>query len=217
MKIKRIVILFLIPALLLPLWAIYSINEQIRPQVASISMVEANNAASKVVQKAISALALDTSDLISCQFDEKGQVISLTYNTEKLNQILNTGLDAATESLTAAAMGIKDPNTDVLYYDKGIIYSIHLGYFTGLAIFADLGPKINVRLKVMHACSGQIQVTTTPYGVNSTLIQIDLLILTDMVVITPFLMNTVPMECRIPLVIQLVQGEVPQMMLKKIA
>ncbi len=202
--------------IVIPVWGILAMNEQIRPQVSSIAMVEANNAATKVVQRAIESLQLDTTSLVSTLKDEEGNVLGLTYNTEKLNQILNAGLDAATASLTAASLGIKDPYTNVLYYDKGIIYSIHLGYFTGLAVFSDLGPRINVRLKVMHSSSGQIQVTTTPYGVNNTLIQIDLLIVTDMVVITPFLMNTVPMECRIPLVIQVVQGEVPQMMLEKV-
>lgn len=216
MKIKRILVLVVLVLIVVPTWAIWAINEQLRPQVASISMVEASNAASKVVQNAIASLNLDTSHLVECLYDEQGKVIGLNYDTDKLNQILNSGLDAATESLTAAAMGIKDPNTDVLYYDKGIIYSLHLGYFTQLAIFSEMGPEINVRLKVMHSCTGKIAVTTTPYGVNNTLLQIDLLIVTDMVVITPFLMQTLPMECRIPLVIQLVQGEVPQMILEKI-
>lgn len=216
MKNKWIFLLsFALFALLL--LAAYRINEDIQPQIAGIASAEASNAASKVVQHSIEAIQLDTQDLISCLYDENKKVIGINYNTEKLNMILNQGLDAASSSLEAASLGKKDPNTDILYYDSGIIYSIHLGYFTHIALFSELGPKINVRFRIMHTSSGEIQVTATPYGINSTLVKIEMVILTEMLVITPFLMNTETMECRIPLVIQVIQGDIPQMMLEKIA
>lgn len=207
--------LFLI--LILMIIALIRINEDIQPQIASIASAEANNAASKVVQHSIESIQLDTQDLIHCLYDDQQKVIGISYNTEKLNMILNQGLDAASTSLEAASLGQTDPNTDVLYYDSGIIYSIHLGYFTHIALFSELGPKINVRFRIMHTSSGEIQVTTTPYGINSTLVKIEMVILTEMLVITPFLMNTETMECRIPLVIQVIQGDIPQMMLERIA
>lgn len=207
--------LFLI--LILMFLALIRINEDIRPQIASIASAEANNAASKVVQHSIESIQFDTQDLIHCLYDDQQKVIGISYNTEKLNMILNQGLDAASTSLEAASLGQTDPNTHVLYYDSGIIYSIHLGYFTHIALFSEMGPKINVRFRIMHTSSGEIQVTTTPYGINSTLVKIEMVILTEMLVITPFLMNTETMECRIPLVIQVIQGDIPQMMLERIA
>lgn len=199
------------------LFGIYRINEDIKPQIALIASAEASNAASRVVQHSIETIQLDTQDLIHCLYDDNNKVIGISYNTEKLNMILNQGLDAASLSLEAASLGKKDPNTDILYYDEGIIYSIHLGYFTHIALFSELGPKINVRFRIMHTSSGEIQVSTTPYGINSNLVKIEMVILSEMLVITPFLMNTEEVECRIPLVIQVIQGDIPQMMLEKIA
>lgn len=216
-KVKLITAMIVVVIVLVPCFMIISFNQMIQPQIASIAKVEANNASSKVVQRAIEALNLDTSNLVSLIQGKENEIIGLSYNTEKLNQILNQGLEAATESLLAATKGKEDPNTHMLYYDKGIIYSIPVGYFTGIALFSELGPKIEVRLKVMHASSGEIQVTTSPYGINNTLLKIELLIITEMVVVTPLLIETMPMECRIPLVIQMIHGEVPQMMLEKIA
>jgi len=219
MKFKRKLIggLVLLAAILIPCFMLVSLNQMIEPQISSIAKIEANNASSKVVQRAIEALNLDTSNLVSLIQGQENEIVGLSYNTEKLNQILNLGLAAATESLMAASKGKEDPNTHMLYYDKGIIYSIPMGYFTGIALFSELGPKIEVRLKVMHASTGEIQVTTIPYGINNTLLRIELVIITEMVVVTPLLMETMPMECRIPLVIQMIQGEVPEMMLEKIA
>ena len=41
-------------------WTMYALSDQIRPQIASISALEAKNVSSRVVQKAIAALDLDT-------------------------------------------------------------------------------------------------------------------------------------------------------------
>ena len=67
---------------------------------------------------------------MTCLYDADGGVIGLDYNTEKLNLILTIGLDAATTSLSAASKGEVDPYTKTLYYDRGIVHSVALGYFT---------------------------------------------------------------------------------------
>ncbi len=216
MKIKYIVFLAIVFLIAVPTFLIYSINEQIRPQIASIAKVEASNAATNVILHAVQSLKLDTNDLVYNTYDENGKVIGINYNTMKLNTILSEGLDASERSLTAMSNGEMDPNTHILYYDRGIIYSVPFGYFTGIALFSEFGPKIDVRLKVLHTNHGEIQVTTSPYGINNTLVEIDLVITTQMTVITPFLVNTVPIDCRIPLVIQITQGEIPNVIFEKI-
>ncbi len=193
-----------------------TINRLIKPQVAEIAMIEATNAATKVVQKAIGSLNFETDDLMNPLTDENNKIIGLNYNTQKLNWLLNAGLDAATSSLQAAEMGLADPHTQIIYYDKGVIYSVALGYFTGIALFSGVGPRINVHMKAMHANKGEIQVSTTSYGINNTVVQIDLVLELDMLVVTPFLVRTNTIECRIPLVLQIVQGSIPEMVLQKI-
>ncbi len=217
MKPKFIVIIVVMIFIGVPIFLFYAINKQIEPQIVDIARIEANNAATNVILHAVESLKLDTEDLVYNMYDEEGKVIGINYDTTKLNNILSKGLDASERSLQAATSGEIDPNTYMLYYDRGIIYSVPLGYFTGIALFSDFGPKINVRLKVLHTNQGEIQVTTSPYGINNTLVEIDLVITTQMTVITPFIANTVPIECRIPLVIQITQGEIPQMFFEKIA
>ncbi len=211
MVITLVLILIAIPTSMVIL-----INNQIKPQVQSIAKVEASNAATNVIIQSINSLQIDTTDLVYLTYDESGKVIGINYNTMKLNQILATGLEASAQSLAAISNGEEDPNTHIVYYDRGIIHSIPLGYFSGIAIFAQMGPSIDVHLKVLHTNYGEIQVTTTPYGINSTVVQIDLMLQTQLTVITPFLVETMPIECRIPLVIQVAPGELPSMLFEKI-
>ena len=188
---------------------VLKINEKLYPQVKQMAVIEASNAASMVIRKAVSTIDIQPSECMELTRDETGEIIEINYNTTRMNQIMSECLHVAQSSLDAASNGQMDPNTHLIYYDGGVIYSVHAGYFTGIALFSQFGPKIDVHMKIVSACSGEIQVKSTPYGINCTLLEIDLLITTQMLVVTPFLMTQTPVECRIPLVIQIVQGKIP--------
>ena len=190
-------------------WLVLKINEKLYPQVKEMAIIEASNAASMVIRKAVATIDIQPSECMELTRDETGEIIEINYNTTKMNQIMSECLSVAQSSLDAASNGQLDPNTHLVYYDGGVIYSVHAGYFTGIALLSQVGPKIDVHMKIVSACTGEILVESTPYGINCTLLEIDLLITTQMLVVTPFLMTQTPVECRIPLVIQIVQGKIP--------
>ena len=188
---------------------VLKVNEKLYPQVKQMAVIEASNAASMVIKKAVSTIELHPDECMELTRDETGDIIEINYNTTRMNQIMSDCLGAAQSSLDAASSGKMDPNTHMIYYDGGIIYSVHAGYFTGIALLSQVGPQIDVHMKIVSACSGELQVKSTPYGINCTLLEIDLVITTQLLVLTPFLMTQTPVECRIPLVIQIVQGKIP--------
>ena len=208
--IRRIVLLSLIVFFVFQAVSlIISINDKILPQVKEMARIEASNAATQIIKRSISTIHIEPSECMSFMRDEDGNIIEVNYHTQIMNQILSDCLMAAQTSLDAASKGHVDPNTKMLYYDGGVIYSVHAGYFTGIALFSKLGPQIELHMEVMNACSGVIEVKNTPYGMNSTLIEIELVLTTQLLVVTPFLMTQAHVECRIPLVILLVQGKLP--------
>ena len=188
---------------------VLKVNDKLYPQVKQMAIIEATNAASMVIKKAISTIDISAKDCMELSYDETGEIIEINYNTTRMNQIMAECLSAAQNSLDAASSGKVDPNTHMIYYDGGIIYSVQAGYFTGLALLSQVGPRIDVHMKLVSACNGELQVRSTPYGINCTLLEIDLIITTQMLVLTPFLMTQTPIECHIPLVIQIVQGKIP--------
>lgn len=208
--IKRIVIFFIVLGFLgQACLLVLRINDKIYPQVEEMARVEAANAATQIIKRSVSTIEVNPSECMSFLRDEEGNIIEVNYNTYTMNQILSECLHVAETSLDAASSGQMDPNTKMICYDKGVIYSVNLGYFTGIALFSRIGPQVDIHMEVMNSCSGEIEVNSSPYGINSTLIQIDLIITTQLLVVTPFLMTQAPIECRIPLVIQIVQGKLP--------
>ncbi len=192
---------------------IKGINEKIFPQVEQMAKAEASNAATQIILRAVNTIEVNPSECFRLTRDEQGEITDVSYDTFQLNQILSDCLSAAQSSLNAASLGEIDPNTRMIYYDRGVIYSVHLGYFTGIALFSQMGPQIDVHMQVLGFCNGKIEVKSTPYGINSTLVEIDLLMNTELLVITPFLLSQAPVEVRIPLVIQIVHGKLPEYLL----
>lgn len=193
-----------------------AMNRLIKPHVQAIASGEVRNAAGQIVKKSIAALELDTNNLIHIIRDSQGNVQNVDYNTTRLNQLLVNALDAAKLSLNAAVQGEKDPYTDIIYYDEGIIYSLPLGMLTGQALLANIGPSIDIRMKTVSSLTGQIKASSSAYGLNNTLLEIDIVMQVEMLVVSPFLLQSQVVEVVIPLVIQLIQGQVPQLMTSKI-
>ena len=73
------------------------------------------------------------------------------------------------------------------------------------------------RMRAVNSLVGQIDAVSTAYGINSTLLEIDLKISVEMLVISPFLLDPQQIEVKIPLVMQIVQGQIPQLMVGQIA
>ena len=88
---------------------------------------------------------------------------------------------------------------------------------TGSVLLANVGPSIDIRMRAVNSLVGQIDAVSTAYGINSTLLEIDLKISVEMLVISPFLLDPQQIEVKIPLVMQIVQGQIPQLMVGQLA
>ena len=193
------------------------INALLKPHVEKVAASEVRNAASAVIKRAVDSLQLETGDLIRIERDTQGNITDIIYDTQQMNDLMSRSLDAAQESLNAAAEGETDPHTHLVYYDKGIIYSLPVGMLTGSVLLANLGPSIDIRMRAVNSLVGQIDAVSTAYGINSTLLEIDLKISVEMLVISPFLLDPQQIEVKIPLVMQNVQGQIPQLMVGQLA
>ena len=193
------------------------LNALLKPHVEKVAASEVRNAASAVIKRAVDSLDLKTEDLIRIQRDSQGNITDIIYDTQRMNELMSRSLDAAQESLNAAEEGETDPHTHLVYYDKGIIYSLPVGMLTGSVLLANVGPSIDIRMRAVNSLVGQIDAVSSAYGINSTLLEIDLKISVEMLVISPFLLDPQQIEVKIPLVMQIVQGQIPQLMVGQVA
>lgn len=192
--------------------ALLRLNQALRPHVEKIAFSEVRNAATQVIRQAVGELDLDPQQLIHISRDSSGAITEIQYDTGQLNALMSESLAAAQASLNAAEQGEEDPHTRMVYYDKGIIYSMPLGMLTGSALLAGVGPEMELRMRAVNSLTGQIEARSSAYGLNSTLLQIDMTLSVEMLVISPLLLDSLQVDVRIPLVVQIIQGQIPSLM-----
>lgn len=190
---------------------VHSFNSFVEPQLQAIAKQHTGFAINNIVKEVLADMEYDTNDLLKIERNEAQEITSVEYDSKRLNQILYSALNTIDESLLAAQDGKQDPTTKEVFYEDGILYEIPLGYFTKSYLLYDHGPKIKVRMKMLNDVTGEIKTKAEAYGINNTLIQISLIVHVDAQVITFMSANEYKTSMELPLVVQVINGSVPDM------
>lgn len=188
---------------------IHSFNQSVEPQLQAIAKQHTGFAINNIVKEVLADMEYDSSDFLKVERNQDQQITSVEYDSNKLNQMLYSALNTIDASLLAAQDGKKDPKTKEVFYEDGILYEIPLGYFTKSYLLYDHGPKIKVRMKMLNDVTGNIKTEAKAYGINNTLIKISLVVNVDAQVITFVGTSEYQTSMELPLVIQVVNGTVP--------
>lgn len=210
---KVIIILIIVVSLLF--FFLIKTNEIIEPRLLAISKQKTSDALKYLSHKVLAGISFDETNLIEYQKDQEGNVVAVEYNTEKLNQMLDKSLKVIKSSLNAAAKGEEDPIIKEVFYEDGIIYEVPIGYLTGITFLQNYGYRIKVELPLYHYISGEIKIQCEEYGINSSLVKILLELKINAEVVTSIYTQKIQFKEEIPLVIQIVQGDVPSIPMKK--
>lgn len=186
-----------------------SINHYLEPRLRAEAKTQVNIAINHLVTKVLANIDYNREDLVKMTTDNNGNVTQIEYDTLQLNQILYGSLDIIDKSLYAAQTGDKDPTLDRVFFDEGIVYELPIGYLTHISLLSDWGPTIPVRMKILNHVNGEIKTMSEPYGMNNTLLKIVLQVQIEAQAITVLQVNDISVKSEIPLVIQLVNGDVP--------
>lgn len=211
-KAKKTKFIILALVLLISTWyLVHSFNSIMEPQLQAIAKQHTGFAINNIVKEVLADMEYDTNDLLKIERNEAQEITSVEYDSKRLNQILYSALNTIDESLLAAQDGKQDPTTKEVFYEDGILYEIPLGYFTKSYLFYDHGPKIKVRMKMLNDVTGEIKTKAEAYGINNTLIQISLNVHVDAQVITFMSAKEYKTSMELPLVVQVINGNVPDM------
>ncbi len=206
-KQKYIAILVIVVFLVFGL--LYRMNTMIEPQLQAAAKQYTGSAINRIVKKVLSKLDYQSDSLYTLYRNDKGEISDILYDSYQLNQLLYSALDTIEVSLHAAQDGEEDPLVKEVFYDDGIVYKIPIGYLTGVYMFHDAGVQIPVRMRILNEVTGQIKTETKPYGVNNTVMIINLQIQVHAQAVTFLGVDSFEVSTEIPLAIQLVQGNIP--------
>lgn len=73
-----------------------------------------------------------------------------------------------------------------------------------------MGPKIKIRVKVINRVNGVYEITNEAYGINNTLLKIMIRVNVKADVFAGISQDEIIMQEEIPVIIQLINGNVPQ-------
>lgn len=138
---------------------------------------------------------IDTESLVYFHKDTDNNIKSIYINTKTVNNILsNVSLSLNNN--------IKKLTNEKLSLPFGIIISETLFY--------NLGPNIDINITPIGNIKTDIVSIVKPYGINSSLLEIGLKIDMNFATIIPLKKNVTNLNFVVPIVIEIINGEVPR-------
>lgn len=206
-RIKMSALLLLL--FLLLVITVYHANRVLRPQLMAIATQKTNDAISMLAQKVLSAIDYDSTSFIYYHYNEEHEITAVEYDTKALNALLNQALDIMDNSLEKAENGEVDPILQEVFFSDGVIYEVPAGYLTGITFLQNYGYRFKISMRILNYVNGDLEVESEPYGINNSIIKIFLNLSIEAEAITALQNKHIHFEEKIPLIIQVVNGIVP--------
>ncbi|MDI6601149.1 MAG: sporulation protein YunB [Thermoanaerobacteraceae bacterium] len=196
MRVNRFFIYFLLIIILISLIFLF-IEERIRPTVVTIGQAKARAIATEIINNAVKdALGYDGyKDLFYVSTDNNKRVAMVEPNTVKINNLV-----ASTVDLVQKRLNELDTTDSYIYF--GSIFNSQL--------FANVGPKINLKLYPVGSVSVDYRTTFDKAGINQTRYMLELIVNVKMQIVAPFISNSVDVSNNVPIAEMIIVGDVPQ-------
>jgi len=210
-------ILLLIILLIISITHILKIfNERALPIFLEYSEVEVNRIASLVINNSLinevgTKIVFD--DLFIIKEDKNGNIVSMNINSSKVNQILIDSSKLLEQNLKYLENGeidkLKVNGLNIDSKKKGVIYELPSGIIFNNLFLNNLFPKIPVRLNLVGTIFCRLTTDVESYGINNAIFRVNINATTTVKVVLPFTSKNVALEATIPIIIKIIEGDVP--------
>ncbi|NLJ31721.1 MAG: sporulation protein YunB [Clostridiales bacterium] len=173
------------------------LNEHVRPIMESITTNQARvmsiNIINSVVAEELKKNEVSYSDLISVERSDSGEVLAITTNMVKMNELKAVIIQDVQDRM--------DSHTDV---------GIPIGTFTGNDFLHGRGPEVPLRLTLSGNVNAEFKSSFQSAGINQTKHQIYLNIHTSVYSLIPGFATTTEVDTNLPVAETVIVGQVPQ-------
>jgi sporulation protein YunB len=173
------------------------LNEHVRPIMESITTNQARvmsiNIINSVVAEELKKNEVSYSDLISVERSDSGEVLAITTNMVKMNELKAVIIQDVQDRM--------DSHTDV---------GIPIGTFTGNGFLHGRGPEVPLRLTLSGNVNAEFKSSFQSAGINQTKHQIYLNIHTSVYSLIPGFATTTEVDTNLPVAETVIVGQVPQ-------
>jgi len=151
-------------------------------------------------------------NLISIDKNKKDEIISVKYNTKNAYQIANILANRLKNDYNS----IENGKLNIEYYDEelsngldGFILSLPIGIASDSIYFANLGPRIPVKIKFIGTLLTNLKTKIQNYGINNALIELYIDVSISHEIITPVTFQNKELKYEILIGAQIINGSVP--------
>lgn len=215
-KLKKInivlLVFFLIIVSVIYILAIFS--EKALPIFLEYSEVEVKRIASLLINNSvISEIGSNTTfdDLFIVKEDNNGNIISLDINSAEVTKILIKSNEILEKNFKYLENGDIDKleGININSKKKGVIYEMPSGIIFKNIFLNNLLPKIPVRLNLVSSIFSKLTTEVESYGINNGIFKVNVQVTVNLKVILPFVSKNLELVAVIPIIIKIIEGDVP--------
>lgn len=211
--IRKRTLFYIVNVVLCFVFVLYYLGNNLMPLVIEYGKHKCNNVVASIVNVVVEEqVSQRIKDNIVYQKD-----MIINYNTSVLNSITSNVIKKSQQilyqlekgMLSAEFLNSIDANVSSENVKRGIIYEIPISTAVDNPLIGNLGISIPIKYKLAGDLRGEITSTIKEYGINNALLEINLIIKFKSRIMIPILSEEEETNISVPLVVQLVQGDIP--------
>lgn len=210
-NIKSIYICILFLILLLIIYFLKIFSNKSLPALLSIAESETEKVATILINKSIKEelLATGYEDIITVVRNSNNEIIDLSYNNYKMNELLYNVTNNITNSILNLEKGNIE-NLNTTYFDKSdFIYEIPLGIIYNIPVLIDISPKVPLKTNMLGSLQTSLDTQVKEYGINNSLIETFININLNIKIIFPFASKNKEINKKIIISTKVIEGKIP--------
>jgi len=143
---------------------------------------------------------IDTNKIINLETKSNGYVTSVIVDVYQINLLIS---EMTNDIQTTLQEYQNDDNHDL---NK---LKVPFGAIFDNPLLVGLGPNLHINIRIIGSVHTDIVSTAKPYGINNSLIEVNILTKVRFQVAIPFQKDEIEVETHTPLLIKVIQGSVP--------
>ena len=195
---------------------IYFISGRITPIIKKIADKEINRFCQMIINNVELPIEVDHQKLVNIK-RSGDTIVSINFDTSYASDIGAQIVDELEKIFYTIEAGKYKKKDNSIYQLKleevsknnGIIASVHLGMLSNNPFLADFGPKINIKYKSISAITSSLDKEIKSYGVNHIMISLNIIVKIKLMVLVPFYDEEFNKSYDYPLIMEIIEGEVP--------
>jgi len=214
--IRRRLFLFFVNIIVIFVLVMKFLNDSLMPVILEYGRYQCSNISTKLINLVVEETITPKIKNEIIIYDENN-VTTINFNTAVLNSISSNAVKKLQTYFYELEKGSLDESVlqklgldlEKKRLKKGIIYEVPISRAFNNSLIANYGMKIPVRYQIIGEIKSQIVSTLEEYGINNALLEIKLEIISKTKITIPLLSADENIVVSVPLVMKLIQGEVP--------